>query len=49
MSITIETVDTDGILMDYFRFGKRGGYPVFIIPGLAVKSVMGSAEFVAAA
>ena len=49
MSITIETVKTDDVLMDYFRFGKKGGSPVFVLPGLSVKSVMGSADIVAAA
>ncbi|MCR4591277.1 MAG: alpha/beta hydrolase [Lachnospiraceae bacterium] len=49
MSIAIETVKTDDVLMDYFRFGKKGGYPVFIIPGLSIKSVMESADLVAAA
>ena len=49
MSIMIETVKTDDVLMDYFRFGKKGGCPLFIIPGLSVKSVMESAEPVAAA
>ena len=49
MSIAIETVEIDDVLMDYFRFGKKGGYPVFVIPGLSVKSVMGSADLVAGA
>ena len=49
MSIAIETVKTDDVLMDYFRFGKKGGSPVFVLPGLSVKSVMGSADIVAAA
>ena len=49
MGIAIETVETDNVEMDYFRFGKEGGHPVFVIPGLAVKSVMGSADLVAGA
>ncbi len=48
MSIAIETIETDDVLMDYFRFGKKGGSPVFVLPGLSVKSVMESAEPMAA-
>ncbi len=48
MSISIETVKTDGFEMDYFRCGKEGGYPLAIIPGLSIKSVMESASAVAA-
>ncbi len=47
MSINIETVKTGNVEMDYFRFGKEGGVPLAIIPGLSVKSVMESAAAVA--
>ncbi|WP_051656590.1 alpha/beta fold hydrolase [Butyrivibrio sp. AE3004] len=49
MSIKIQTVTTNNIVMNYFRFGKEGGYPIVIIPGLSIKSVMDSADFIAAA
>lgn len=48
MSIAIETVKTGNIEMDYFRCGKEGGFPLAIIPGLSIKSVMESASAVAA-
>ncbi len=48
MSIAIETVKTGNIEMDYFRCGKEGGFPLAIIPGLSIKSVMESAPAVAA-
>lgn len=48
MSVRIEKVVTDGMEMEYFRFG--GGDKVMVIlPGLSVQSVMGSAEAVAEA
>jgi len=47
-AIQIETVETDGFAMDYFRFG-RGERTLVILPGLSVQSVMGSAEAVAEA
>ena len=47
MSINIETAKAGNVEMDYFRFGKEGGVPLAIIPGLSVKSVMESAAAVA--
>ncbi|MCR5235663.1 MAG: alpha/beta hydrolase [Lachnospiraceae bacterium] len=47
MSIQIETVKTDTFEMDFFRFGK-GDRTLVIIPGLSVKSVMESADQIAA-
>lgn len=35
--------------MEYFRFGNREGRKLIILPGLSLKSVMGSAEAVTAA
>lgn len=49
MAINIETVSSNGIEMNYFRFGKEGGYPLAIIPGLSIKTVMESAAAVAGA
>lgn len=48
MCISIETVRTDTFEMNYFRFGT-GGKPMVMIPGISIKSVMESAEFVAGA
>ncbi len=47
MSVPILTVKTGNIEMDYCRFGKEGGYPLAIIPGLSIKSVLESAAAVA--
>ena len=44
----IETAKTDSLEMDYFRFG-RGKKPLVIIPGLAIQSVMASANDIATA
>lgn len=44
----IQTVRTDGFEMDCVRFGN-GARPFAILPGLAVQSVLASAEAVAAA
>jgi len=44
----IETVETDGFSMDYFRFG-RGDQTLVILPGLSVESVMKYADAVAEA
>ena len=38
----VHTVCTDGIEMEYARFGT-GSRPLVVIPGLAIKSVMKSA------
>ncbi len=48
MSIGIKTIKTGDIEMNYFRCGKEGGFPLAVIPGLSVKSVMESAPAVAA-
>ena len=45
----VKTLDFDGKEMDYFRFGKQDGRKLVILPGLSLKSVMGSAEAVVAA
>ena len=47
MSIQIEKVETDRFTMEFFRFGT-GEETFVILPGLSVKSVMGSADAVAA-
>ena len=44
--IKIETVRTDRLAMDYFRFG-HGKESLVILPGLSVQSVMGAADAVA--
>lgn len=46
--IPIETIKTDHMEMRYFRFG-RGKKNMVILPGLSIKSVMESADAVAAA
>ena len=47
-SIRIETAETGRVSMEYFRFGE--GQEIFVIlPGLSLKSVMKSADAVAAA
>ena len=43
----IETIHTEGITCRYFRFGKENAAPFVIIPGVAVKSVMNSADVIA--
>ena len=48
MAIAIETVETGGFEMDFFRFGT-GARPLVILPGLSVQSVCGFADAVAAA
>ena len=47
MAIQIEKVDTGRLTMDFFRFGT-GQETFIILPGLSVKSVMCSADAVAA-
>ena len=44
----IKTISTGSIKMRYFSFGNELGQPFVIIPGVALKSVMDSAEFIAA-
>lgn len=48
MSVKIETVKTCSFEMEYFRFGT-GSKTMVIIPGLSLKSVMESADFIAEA
>ena len=48
MSIRVETVQTNGFSMEFFRFG-RGKSPLVILPGLSVDSVMKYADAVAEA
>lgn len=48
MSINIETVTTETCTMDYFRFGN-GEKTLVVLPGLSIKSVMGSADAIASA
>ncbi len=45
--MNIETVKTDDLSCRFFRFGNRLGQPFVIIPGIALKSVMDSAELIA--
>ncbi len=49
MAIPIETVPGAAFRMRFFRFGKPGARPLVVLPGLSVKSVMDSADAVAAA
>ncbi len=42
----INTVQFDGKEMDWFRFGKEDGPKVVILPGISLKSVMGSKDAV---
>ena len=46
MSIPIETVTADAVVMNYFRFG-RGEKTLIILPGLSIQSVAGCADAVA--
>lgn len=45
MSVDILKVNTDGIEMEYFRFGT-GKKVMAILPGLSIKNVMNSAEVI---
>ena len=45
----VKTVALGERKMDYFRFGNEEGKKVVILPGVALKSVMGSAEAVVGA
>lgn len=47
--IRIETAECGGFTMDFFRFGEKGAFPVVIIPGLSLLSVMDAAPIVARA
>ena len=40
----VKSVEFDGKQMDYIRFGNKDGNKLVILPGLSLKSVMGSAE-----
>jgi len=42
----VNTVQFDGKEMDWFRFGKEDGPKVVILPGISLKSVMGSKDAV---
>lgn len=46
MAPIIETVPDVAFDMRFFRFGRKGAPPVVILPGVSVRSVMLSAEFV---
>lgn len=48
MGIPIESVNTEGFRMEFFRFGS-GERTLVILPGLSVQSVMGAADAVAEA
>ncbi|NLT09308.1 MAG: alpha/beta fold hydrolase [Ruminococcus sp.] len=43
----IETLNTDGITIRYFRFGNEYGQPFIVIPGISLRSVIDSADFTA--
>ena len=45
----VKTIELDGKQLDYFRFGNEEGDKIVILPGLSLKSVMGSAEAVVGA
>ena len=40
----VKKVDLEGSTMEYIRFGNKEGEKLVILPGLSLKSVMGSAE-----
>ena len=42
----ISTVKFDGTEMDWFRFGKKDGAKVVILPGVSLRSVMGAKDAV---
>ena len=44
----IKTVSLDGMTMKYFRFGNENAEPLVVIPGVALKSVLLSAQMIAA-
>ena len=45
----VKTVTIGGTKMDYLHFGNENGEKLVILPGLALKSVMGSAEGIVSA
>ncbi len=45
----VQTLDLQGKTMEYLRFGKEGGEIFVILPGLSLKSVLGSAEAIESA
>ena len=45
----VKTIELEGKQLDYFRFGNEEGDKIIILPGLSLKSVMGSAEAVVGA
>ena len=44
MRETVQSVNINGRMMRYLRFGKEDGTTVVIIPGVSLKSVMGAAK-----
>lgn len=44
MKTEIKSVDINGKKMKYFHFGNKDGDKLIVLPGLALKSVMGSAD-----
>ncbi|MBQ6181273.1 MAG: alpha/beta fold hydrolase [Ruminococcus sp.] len=45
--MNIDTINTGDLSVRYFRFGNLSGQPFIIIPGVALKSVVNSADFIA--
>lgn len=45
-NVTINTLQINDLTIEYFRFGDPAGKPFVIIPGVAVRSVMESADFI---
>ncbi|MDO5297490.1 MAG: alpha/beta hydrolase [bacterium] len=45
----VETLQTEQFTISYLKFGKPGGQPLVILPGLSVKSVMELADAIAEA
>lgn len=46
--MSIYTIKDANFEMRYLRFGKEGGQPIAVIPGAAIKSVMGAEEAIKA-
>ena len=44
MKVRVETVTADDITAGYVHFGTEGRQPLVILPGLSIKSVLGSAQ-----
>ena len=45
----VKSVDLNGKTMEYINFGNQEGNVLVILPGLSLKSVMGSAEAIVGA